>query len=128
MVTPAMRMMALWSLFLEEKESGSFEFAREKSSWPFILTKPPSGIQFRDQRVFCLPSFLPQALGGSPSPNSSTLTLKSLAVRKCPSSWMTTRREKTARKMMPVMMVMVFVLKKLVGVILADWEFGVVGN
>ena len=72
------------------------------SSSPSIFTYPPKGMALRVYSVS--PRRKPKIRGGSPMPNSSTLTPASFAVMKWPSSWKTTRGTKTAMKAIMVVM------------------------
>jgi hypothetical protein len=54
------------------------------SSSPASLLNPPRGMAFREYVVS--PFLKENSLGGKKIPNSSTLTLEILAVKKCPSS------------------------------------------
>ena len=62
----------------------------ERSSSPSILTNPPRGISLRAYLV-CLPCFL-HIVGPNPIANSFTLTLHNFATKKCPPSWIRTRK------------------------------------
>ena len=66
------------------------------SSSPSRRTKPPSGIQFSEYSVS--PKRFAKMRGGKPTPNSSTCTPNSFAVKKCASSCATTRLTRMTMK------------------------------
>jgi len=71
-------------------------------SSPTIRTKPPIGSQLRVYSVHFLSVKNLYARGGIPTPNSSTFIPVSLAVIKCPNSWIiTTIRSTTRVRRMP---------------------------
>ncbi len=99
MNTPPMRMMIRAGTLAAPKLPGAVRSRSVDAFSPFRRTNPPNGIQLSEKRV---PPLVKSVLarGGSPKPNSSTVTPALRAAKKCPHSWMNTRklsRTKNAR-------------------------------